>query len=232
MDQYLTCLGSSALSDFRRKRLADRLGVTDVRARYVHYIALHGANGQDVAQNYNREDLDQLLAYGDQAVDDSTAGGEDTTLFVAPRLNTISPWSSEATVIARNCGFENIRRIERGIMVGITSQGHFDRTLAASLLHDPMTQTISSSIPDLEAMFAQGTPAPLQIIPLHENNKDPYETLQEANVSLGLALDASEINYLVNAFAPDGPVARDPSDAELFMFAQISRSSLRRSFSL
>ena len=36
-------------------------------------------------------------------------------LFVVPRLGTISPWSSKATDIARNCGLRDVRRIERGI---------------------------------------------------------------------------------------------------------------------
>ena len=45
---------------------------------------------------------------------------EETTpagilLLVVPRFGTISPWSSKATDIARHCGLDAVRRLERGI---------------------------------------------------------------------------------------------------------------------
>src|SRR5690349_4554679 len=38
----------------------------------------------------------------------------DLTLFVVPRVGTVSPWSSKATDIARVCGLAGVRRVERG----------------------------------------------------------------------------------------------------------------------
>ncbi|MGA4815697.1 hypothetical protein ACPA9J_13095 [Pseudomonas aeruginosa] len=35
--------------------------------------------------------------------------------LVVPRFGTISPWSSKASDIARNCGLAKIDRLERGI---------------------------------------------------------------------------------------------------------------------
>lgn len=224
MEQHLTCLGSSALSEFRTKALVENLGIAHIQARYVHYVALHGANtGQDTS-NYSRKILDQLLAYGGQYIENETSNSDDRTVFhVIPRQGTISPWSSKATSIAKVCGFGNvIRRIERGIVVTITSRNEFDTEKAASLLHDRMTEEFSSHSPDLEVMFAEGTPAPAQIINLHDPNKNPRQALQEANKSLGLALDQSEIEYLIDAFRQDGPLARSPFDTELFMFAQVN----------
>lgn len=55
----------------------------------------------------------------------------------------------------------------------------------------------------------------------------PQEALQEANKKLGLALDSSEIDYLVNAFSKDGPCPRNPFDVELFMFAQVNSEHCR-----
>lgn len=46
--------------------------------------------------------------------------------------------------------------------------------------------------------------------------------IPEANKSLGLALDQTEIDYLVNSFP-----ARDPTDVELFMFAQVNSEHCR-----
>ena len=225
MDQYLTCLGSSALSDFRRRLLADRLCVDDVRARYVHYVALCGTT-DGAAPNYHQEALDQLLAYGDQTLEEETASEDDTTtLFVTPRIGTISPWSSKATSIAQVCGFGNaIRRIERGIILTITSKRGFDTEKAASLLHDQMTEMISTRVPDLEAIFAEGIPAPAKVIALFEEGCDPHQALQEANKSLGLALDDSEIDYLIDAYES---LARSPFDTELFMFAQVNSEHCR-----
>ena len=234
MDQYLTCLGSSALSDFRRRLLADRLGVNEVRARYVHYVALRGKEGNGEAPNYNRQALDQLLSYGEQSFEEDDAADDEfvTTLFVTPRVNTISPWSSKATSVAQVCGFGNaIRRVERGTMFTLVSKKEYSTDEAARLLHDQMTETISTHVPDLEAMFAEGVPAPAKVISLFENDSDPYKALQEVNRSLGLALDHSEIEYLINSYRS---LNRSPYDIELFMFAQVNSEHCRhkvRSFS-
>jgi phosphoribosylformylglycinamidine synthase len=224
MAQYLTCLGCIALSEVRRKTLVEKLGVDDIQARYVHYVALHGAKNGQSTSNYSQEVLDQLLAYGDQYIEDQAADEDDkTVLFVTPRQGTISPWSSKATNVAQVCGFGDvIRRIERGTIVTITSSKEYDTGKASSLLHDQMTETMRAYVPDLESMFAQSTPAPAQIIHIHDPDKDPRQALQEANKSLGLALDDSEIEYLIDAYKQDGGLARSPFDTELFMFAQVN----------
>lgn len=106
-------------------------------------------------------------------------------------------------------------------------RGTYDKALAASLLHDRMTQTLSHEAPDLELMFAQNTPAPPLLIPMHAEGSDPRDFLRKVNKTLGLALDSSEVDYLVEAYSMDGPIARDPTDAELFMFAQINSEHCR-----
>lgn len=50
----------------------------------------------------------------------------------------------------------------------------------------------------------------------------PRNSIVEANKSLGLALDQPEIDYLSSAFP-----SRDPSDVELFMFAQVNSEHCR-----
>ena len=90
-----------------------------------------------------------------------------------------------------------------------------------------MTQTLSLEAPDLELMFAQNAPAPPQLIPMHAQGSDPRDVLHQANKAFGLALDSSEVDYLVEAYSMKGPIARDPSDAELFMFAQINSEHCR-----
>ena len=229
MDQYLTCLGSGALSDFRRKALANKLGVSEVRARYIHYVALKGSRGLEKQANYDENALEELLTYGDDTLEDELAEDGTDTFFVYPRSGTISPWSSKATSIAQVCGLGNVvRRIERGTIIKIVSKDtEYDKILAGSLLHDRMTQTLSVTAPNLELMFAQNAPAPPQLIPMHAEGSDPRDALRQANKNLGLALDATEIDYLVEAYAMSGPIARDPTDAELFMFAQVNSEHCR-----
>ena len=156
---YITCLGSSALSDFRRRALASQLHVKDVRARWVHFVALHDG---DVVENYNPKVLNEMLTYGDEYVEKVDEDGETTTTwFVQPRKGTISPWSSKATSIAQVCGFGNaVKRIERGTIFEITSDVDFDVEKAKKELHDTMTQDLSTNMPDLEIMFGEHTPAP------------------------------------------------------------------------
>ncbi|MCK7500592.1 MAG: hypothetical protein MZW92_67985 [Comamonadaceae bacterium] len=54
------------------------------------------------------QELDRLkdLLSAHPAADALAAG---TMLLVTPRLGTISPWSSKATDIARNCGLDAVR---------------------------------------------------------------------------------------------------------------------------
>lgn len=157
---YITYLGSSALSDFRRRAIAGQLHVKDVRARWVHFVALHS---DDASKDYNQNDLNEMLTYGDEYLEgeEDEEGGNTTIWFVQPRKGTISPWSSKATSIAEVCGFGNVvKRIERGTIFKITSDKDFDVEKAKKELHDTMTQDLSTSMPDLEVMFGEHTPAP------------------------------------------------------------------------
>lgn len=156
---YVTCLGSSALSDFRRRALARQLHVKEIRARWIHFVALHG---DDTTKDYKQSDLNEILTYGDEYREGDDEDEENTTTwFVQPRKGTISPWSSKATSIAQVCGFGNVvKRIERGTIFKITSDQDFDVDKAKKELHDTMTQDLSTNMPDLESMFGDHTPAP------------------------------------------------------------------------
>lgn len=237
MDQYLTCMGASALSAFRRQNLANKIGAADVHARYVHYVALRlddkdklsPNRGRGIQMDYNRETLDSLFAYG-EAANEATALPEQVclTFFVSPRIGTISPWSSQATNITQVCGLGTaIRRIERGtIFTVIFNQPPLTFDFA-NHLYDPMTETLGTELPSLVDMFVEHQPAPAQIIELYDQSANPRQILEDANRSLGLALDASEIDYLLTAYAKDGPLSRSPVDVELFMFAQVNSEHCR-----
>lgn len=234
MAELRTFCGSSALSDFRRQSIAQRIGVKEVQAQYVHYVALDDPRVQDEEGRGVISILQELLTYGDKTVGNiqSEIRQEfDDIFFVFPRLGTISAWSSKATSIAHVCGLQllgNVQRIERGTVIKVSHRGQrYNEKLAQDLLHDRMTQTLSQDSPNLELMFAQRVPAPVGYIRLNAGGSDPKQVLREANKTLGLALDEAEIDYLVRMYGPDGPVARDPTDAELFMFSQINSEHCR-----
>lgn len=231
-DQYLTILSSSALSPSGKVTLCSKLGVKNIKARFIHYVVLKGQEGSEKQLDYDNALLQQLLVNEDEDISDTNISGSDEgdTLFVYPRYGTISPWSSKATSIAQVCGLaQTVHRIERGTMITIIPEADagYDKDLAASLLHDRMTETLTSTAPDLENMFGSSGPAPLQHIPMHGKGNDPRLALRNANKTLGLALDESEIEYLIKAYSMDGPLARNPTDAELFMFAQVNSEHCR-----
>ncbi len=81
-----------------------------------------------------------------------------------------------------------------------------------------MTQAVLDSPGAAAALFGHAAPRPLERI-----SRD-RESLGRANGELGLALSADEIDYLADAYAGLG---RDPSDAELMMFAQANSEHCR-----
>ena len=207
MQHILQLRGPRAASDFRLAKLLAALkkldpGIGSVGAEYRHFVACEGA--LDAAA---RSVLERLLAYGASA---SQATGR--AWLVVPRLGTISPWSSKATDIARNCGLSAVKRIERGRVYFFDSKN----PTVLSLLHDRMTETVLGSFEEASKLFEEVAPRPLQLIKINE--------LKEANRSLGLALSDEEIEYLQQAYRKMG---RDPTDAELTMFAQANSEHCR-----
>jgi phosphoribosylformylglycinamidine synthase len=93
------------------------------------------------------------------------------------------------------------------------------------ILYDRMTQNISRNPPNLNDLFAEHEPAPAATIPIFEPGSNPRAAIEHANRTLGLALDASEIEYLVNAYTEH--IKREPIDIELFMFAQVNSEHCR-----
>ncbi|MBL8473541.1 MAG: phosphoribosylformylglycinamidine synthase [Rhodocyclaceae bacterium] len=151
-------------------------------------------------------------------------------MLVVPRLGTISPWSSKATDIARNCGFDWVARIERGIAFhvelgrGLLGSPAWDADLRAAALphlHDRMTESVLDSFDAAAALFQHVAPRPLREVDLLVGGR---AALASANKDWGLALSEDEIDYLVEAFRK---LERNPSDVELMMFAQANSEHCR-----
>ncbi len=103
----LALRGAPALSVFRLQRLEARLA--EVAGRPVRLAAefVHFVDVEQALDGAARQVLDRLLQYGPAAHPNEPTG---TLLLTVPRPGTISPWSSKATDIARNCGLDPRRR--------------------------------------------------------------------------------------------------------------------------
>ncbi len=142
-------------------------------------------------------------------------GGLPEGRLVLPRLGTISPWSSKATEILRGAGLP-VKRVERGQFFELSGVTAAQAPAVAALLHDPMTQSLLSDMAAAANVFAVPAPGGLVRIGI--------DALEQANVDLGLALSDDEIAYLRERY---GVLGRDPSDAELMMFAQANSEHCR-----
>ena len=221
--------GPPALSDFRRAVLAKKIGALDVQASITYFVAL-----KRKATSEDQSALQKLLLGEDfeNGADGQSkaSNAKQVTYYISPRTGTITPWSSKATNIVHVCGYQDmVKRVERASVMTITLRDHpptFPPPFADEL-YDRMTEDLSADPPNLHAMFAEHVPAPAKSIPLYGESEDPWKLLNQANTELGLALSSSEINYLVRAYAPSGPLARNPYDIELFMFAQLNSEHCR-----
>jgi phosphoribosylformylglycinamidine synthase len=151
MAEILRLRGSPALSAFRLEKLHARLaeiapGTCVAGAEFWHFIdTAHALDARE------RAVLEQLLVYGEPV---RPAPPQGELYLVVPRIGTISPWSSKATDIARQCGLPAVRRIERGIAYYAAGAGA-QRAEVAARLHDRMTETVLEALDQAEQLFRQ-----------------------------------------------------------------------------
>ncbi|EOG7672124.1 phosphoribosylformylglycinamidine synthase [Vibrio cholerae] len=213
--------GSPALSEFRVNKLLtacreQQLPVTGIYAEFMHFADLKAElNPQEL------EKLEKLLTYGPTIQEHEPQG---LLLLVTPRPGTISPWSSKATDIAHNCGLHGIKRLERGTAYYVEAETALTAAQIATLktlLHDRMMEVVFAELTDAQQLFSVAEPAPMSQVDVLVGGR---RALEEANVSLGLALAEDEIDYLVESFTKLG---RNPNDIELMMFAQANSEHCR-----
>jgi len=201
--------GVSALSDFRKAKLCDVLQTPNIEASFIHIA--------EVSMDWTAADSEKLADVLGSPLQYFSADAADDLFIVTPRIGTISPWSSKATDIAGLCGLSALLRIERAIAYRV--QGERDTVSAA--LHDRMTESVLASTGDLKGLFEHQAPKQLVYIDVL---RDGRAALEVANRELGLALAADEIDYLLENFIA---LKRNPSDAELMMFAQANSEHCR-----
>jgi phosphoribosylformylglycinamidine synthase len=217
MAEFIALRGTAAFSASRLARLQKSVGEAvsglGLTAEHWYFVELEGTLDVDEAAR-----LKELLGVPAQLP--PPPGG--ALLLVTPRLGTISPWSSKATDIARNCGFASVKRIERGTAFHVSDSVTADQMSAvAARLHDRMTESVLTSVDAAKALFHHVVPQPLTTVDVLDGGRD---ALVKANSELGLALSPDEIDYLVENFCN---LRRNPTDVELMMFAQANSEHCR-----
>ncbi len=205
--------GAAAFSQFRLDALRVALGALDpalaqaqIEARWVYALQPED-EGPDAATLEQASTL--LNATGAEAA--LPPGG----FYVTPRKGTISPWSSKATDIFRNCGLKGIARVERGIRFVVTPAV---TPKAYAALYDKMTEGVYNTLEDL---FDCPPPKPGRTFDVLTKG---VEAIREANLELGLAISEPEMQYLADSFKSAG---RNPTDTELVMFGQVNSEHCR-----
>eukprot|EP01059_Diplonema_ambulator_P004072 TRINITY_DN13760_c0_g3_i1.p1 TRINITY_DN13760_c0_g3~~TRINITY_DN13760_c0_g3_i1.p1 ORF type:complete len:1296 (+),score=515.77 TRINITY_DN13760_c0_g3_i1:77-3964(+) len=181
----------------------------------VHYIELK--EGKELTED-DKAMIDKCLDYG-YHLDEKAAAESPFSLTVLPRAGTTTPWSSKATEILSLCLHPSpVTRIEHGVV------WKFDRVLTEAevslikdIIHDRMTQVVIPHGKEVteDMLFRHTSPKDLRTVPLNT------ESLKAANTNFGLALQDDEIEYIIKSWP------RDPTDAELMMFAQVNSEHCR-----
>jgi phosphoribosylformylglycinamidine synthase len=215
--------GPSALTAFETERVVQKLRanypveagkVVAVESSYLYLLLIR----KEAKETVDHQRLVELLGAGDEL-----SSGQ--RVWIGPRIGTQSPWSSKATDILHNTGFTAIERIERARVVRIVSSGDGvvgDISTLAAALHDRMTESVFfESADELQALFAPREGKGLGHVDVLGLGA---EAIVAADRSLGLSLASDEIEYLVAEFTRFG---RNPTDVELYMFAQANSEHCR-----
>lgn len=141
---------------------------------------------------------------------------------VTPRIGVVSPWASKAGDAVQAMGIHKVKNIETAILFTIEEAlSSTEYGLIGDELHDKMTEEIITDTEHLLRIFCRKHPKTLKTVPVLEGG---IEALENVNKTFGLNLDAQEMTYLKNVYTN---LRRDPTDSELYMFAQIHSEHCR-----
>lgn len=125
-----------------------------------------------------------------------------TGLFVGPRKEMVTPWSTNAVEITQNMGIRGIRRIEQ-----------FFPVINDVPAYDPMLQSVYRNL-DQSVFYTDREPEPVVYI----------EDIRDYNEKEGLALNDNEIKYLEEL---SDYLGRKLTDSEVFGFSQVNSEHCR-----
>jgi phosphoribosylformylglycinamidine synthase len=168
----------------------------------IHFFrsASHNVIAVGAVSDLQESDYHKLiwLFNGAEPVNSTSLPG----VFVGPRKEMITPWSTNAVEITQNMGIRGIARIEEFFPVP-DAHAHYDRML--QMLYTGLDQSLFT---------IAHTPEPLQQVP----------DIKAYNIEHGLALSDEEIAYLQQVSLE---LQRHLTDSELFGFSQVNSEHCR-----
>ncbi len=205
----LVLIGGSALSAFRVESMLGKCRTLSPGLQGLSAQTLYFVDGK--LSEASTLQLEQMLCA-------KVSADIQPDLITVPRAGTISPWASKATDIAHNCGLSEVTRIERG--TAWFADGEIKQSVHANF-YDRMTEMVLRSVSEASVLFEVQPAAPLREIDILQGG---VEQLKKDNIAYGFALSDDEIEYLVDNFRD---INRNPTDAELMMFAQANSEHCR-----
>lgn len=196
-----------------RRRLKHVIGPgLTLSARTLYFISPENDHGQADRQRL----LDLLQA------DICPAEILETDLIVVPRPGIATPWASNAAGFLARHGLGMFAHLEQAVIYNFEGMAAADLPpQARALLHDRMSEVVVDDPEQLQAWFAPRQPKPLQVVQLGD---DAAASLKNHSEDHQLGLSSDEIDWLADACRREG---KNPSDAELMMFAQANSEHCR-----
>lgn len=191
--------------------------VESVRLEYCFYV--------EVDRNLSRREIQVLNWLLAETFEPESFGGQTglagTILEVGPRVEIVTPWSTNAVKICHSCGLKSIVRVERSRRYQINTAagvelGAKDIERFYPLLHDRMTE--SAYLQPLTTFESKKTPKPVKAIPLLEEG---ISALKKLDMSFDKEILEHNYNYFANV------IKKNPSDVELTQLDQVQSDHSR-----
>ena len=133
----IAIMGTRKPSEFRLNQLRQSIelkSLKNIESQEIYFCKFNERESSVSKKEY--KELSTILgAYDEEVILDKNF------LILSPRIGTISPWSSKATEIVRNCGINHVERIEKGICYFVKSEIDSESLLQlGNSLVDKMTQ--------------------------------------------------------------------------------------------
>ena len=221
-NQITFFLGNEIYSKFRKTALQDQIKNKNSEIISIDVNDTYVIESNILLSDINKQNLQKILNCDKGSMTDLKI---ENNLFIGPRVGTISPWSSRATEIIKNCGID-ILRVEKLSLFAFKTKSNKKLSKKelieiGCLIYDQMTDSIFLAQKNIKDLFIHKQPSKLSHIDISNGG---LEALQDFNHSQGLALSDEETNYLYEYFKSEN---RNPTDAELMMFAQANSEHCR-----
>merc|ERR1719424_115533 len=156
----------------------------------------------------------------------SMSGNGEFVIEFGPRMNFTTAWSTNCVSVLKAAEVSNVPRLERARRFLVSCSQPLSpeqKTTFISLMHDRMLEMVYEK--PLTSFESGMEVQPVRWIPVH---KEGRAALEKINEEMGLGFDDWDYNYYMNLYKND--LKRDPSDVELFDFAQSNSEHSRHWF--